>query len=112
MKFTQDVEASGRTQGDYVDLAISTLRSKPKLALAAFWLCIQGGYYAPRENASFNHWRWPPVNLEFDHQGDFRRVGSMRIHYEGGETKSSYKGLLRIYNVSNSQLYRQQKINS
>jgi len=52
------------------------------------------------------------VNLEFDHQGDFRRVGSMRIHYEGGETKSSYKGLLRIYNVSNSQLYRQQKINS
>jgi len=96
MRLIKDGDTAVSADGEYVDLAISNLRSNSKLALAAFWLCIQGGYYAPRDNASFNHWRWPPVNLEFDHQGDFRRVGSMRIHYEGGETKSSYKGLLQI----------------
>jgi hypothetical protein len=66
-----------------------------QFALAAFWLMIQVEYYAPRPGQTFNHWHWMPLNLEFDHQGHFRKTDENTVYYEGGESKSSAAGTTR-----------------
>jgi hypothetical protein len=65
-------------------------------ALAAFWLCVQPEYYSPKLDHPFNRWHWMPLTLEFDHQGQFRRIDEKAVYYEGGESKSSAGGTISV----------------
>jgi hypothetical protein len=65
-------------------------------ALAEFWLCIQLEYYSTKFNHPFNYWHWMPLTLEYDYQGQFRRIDDKVVYYEGGETKSSVGGTISV----------------
>jgi hypothetical protein len=75
---------------------------KSGVAIALLWFIILPDLYEPPapdaegKAKTFSEWQWPPLELEFDHGGDFRWTGEARVHYEGGETKSFSNGYSEI----------------
>jgi hypothetical protein len=63
-----------------------------KMAFALLWVFIDPTSLDNR-NGDFPEWTRPRLQIEIDHQGQFRNVSSGEVYYEGGETKSGHTGM-------------------
>ena len=62
-----------------------------KLALTVFQMLIDPDSYIPQISQPFASWSTPQTEYEFDHQGSFKVIKPGVYHYDGAETKLSYR---------------------
>ena len=93
MTFCYDIHSRvvGR-KGNTVELLRHQLYSEDsKLALTIFQMLIDPDSYIPKIGQPFSSWSTPQTEYEFDHQGSFKEIKPGVYHYDGAETKLSYK---------------------
>lgn len=63
------------------------------LALAVFLMLINPDAYEPRRNQPFTFLKWPKIEFELDHQGQFTEMKDDTYLYNGAETKFSHSSI-------------------
>ena len=91
-------------------ISIRLSRSQSLFAFALYWFYISDVTRFIPTDEKFSKWELPHLSLEWDHLGKFSEIATQfcdvteittsgAIHYEGGETKGSYKCTVLRYLV-------------
>ena len=76
----------------YRELYNRMVHQDDHLVFSLLFVVLNPQYLKPDSESSVNLSRLPTLEMEWDHQGIFKRLSEGEIFYEGGETKSVATG--------------------